>query len=69
MNDPIREVDPSFANQAQAQRGGTPTAPSCNPSVPTHHAPVPLPAAIERIAEIAAPGSATSNALTYHWRE
>jgi hypothetical protein len=46
--DPVVEVDPTFAAQAGAQRGGTPTAPSCNPVLPEHQ-PVALPPALEAI--------------------
>jgi hypothetical protein len=43
-----------FTNQRQA--GQQPTAPSCNPTLPVSEL-APLPEAIERIAEIAAPTS------------
>jgi hypothetical protein len=67
VNEQTPELDPSFANQAQAQRGGPPSAPS-TPAILPAHSPVPLPGPLEQIAEIAAPGSATSNSLTYRWR-
>lgn len=52
--EPEVQVDPAFHNQPQAGPG--PTAPSCNPTLPVSEL-APLPEAIERIAEIAAPTS------------
>jgi hypothetical protein len=48
--EPTREVDPTFASQAEAQRGGLPTAPPCNFPLPAHP-PVNLPPVLERVAE------------------
>jgi hypothetical protein len=51
------ELDPAFQNQADAQRGGPPSAPS-TPAILPAHSPVPLPGPLEQIAGHAAPGSA-----------
>ena len=57
-NEQNPEVDPSFEDQARAQRGGLPTAPPCSASTPPAQPHVPIDPMVERIAEIAAPGSA-----------
>jgi hypothetical protein len=62
-NEQALEVDGSFANQADAQRGGLPTAPSCNPSLPGNsRVSMPTPD-LEGMAEIAAPHSAVGPAI------
>lgn len=61
-----REVDPTFASQAEAQRGGLPTAPPCSQTLERQH--VPLSPKFEDLARRSAPGSAVSKELTYSWR-
>jgi hypothetical protein len=53
-----------FINQVQA--GQQPTAPPCNPTLERAH--IPLAPKFEALARRSAPGSATSEALTYTWR-
>ncbi len=65
--EPVREVDPTFAAQAAAQRGGTSSAPSI-PAILPPHSPVERPD-FEDLAHRSAPGSAVSSALTYEWRK
>jgi hypothetical protein len=60
-----REVDPNFAAQAAAQRGGAPVAPNCNQSIEHQH--VALAPMFEDLARRTAPGSAVS-ADPYTWR-
>jgi hypothetical protein len=65
MNKSIFEVDPSFANQAGAQRGGTPSTPAFLPA----HSPVELRTPdFADLARRSAPGSAVSADMTYRWR-
>jgi len=67
-NEPTPEVDPSFEEQAQAQRGGPPIAPSTPANLPAH-SPVELRTPdFEDLARRSAPGSAVSDKLTYSWR-
>lgn len=66
--EPAREVDSCFRTQAQAQAGGVPVAPSCNPTLPAPPG-VPLRTPdFENLAERSAPGHAASADLTYQWR-